>query len=238
MADVPEQIIIGGKEYNPEDAASLIELGNKWKKTESDLNTSLDKVYPEYTRATQRNKEMETELEAAKKDREELAEIKKAQQAAKEKAETPEDAEAIRANARKYRILTEDAATEKGYMTKAEIEEFISQKEASQKLIAGVEKQGQQLESEIDGSDGRVPFIYKAVLPFAATYKINDLKDAYEQMNERANAKWKEAQIAKEDKGGLSTLRSGGAKKEPTTPKYTNNNIHEALGEWLDSIPK
>ena len=42
--NAPEQIIINGQEYSPEDATQLIELGNKYRKMEGDLNTSLDKV--------------------------------------------------------------------------------------------------------------------------------------------------------------------------------------------------
>ncbi len=236
MPDVPEQITINGKEYDPEDAAQLIELGNKWRKTETDLNTSLDKVYPEYTKATQRNKELETELTEARAAREELAEIKKAQEAAKVKAETPEDAESIRANARKYGLVDDGFLKENGYMTEARFKELLSETQTQQKLVEGVEKQGKQLEAEINGSDGRVPFVYKSVLPYAATYKIDDLKEAYEQMNELANARWKEAQIAKEEKPGLSTLRGGGGKKEPQRPKYTDDNLGAALGEWIDSV--
>lgn len=236
MPEVPEQITINGKEYDPEDLDQLIELGSKWRKTEAELNTSLDKVYPEYTRATQRNKELETELTDARAAREELAEIKKAQETAKIKAETPEDAAAIRENARKYGLIDDESLNKKGYMTEARFKELLSETQTQQKLVEGVEKQGEQLESEIDGSDGRVPFVYKAVLPYAATYKIDDLKEAYEQMNERANARWKEAQIAKEDKGGLRTLSGGGGKKEPQRPKYTNDNLGAALGEWIDSV--
>lgn len=236
MPEVPEQITINGKEYDPEDAAQLIELGSKWRKTETELNTSLDKVYPEYTKATQRNKELETELNEARAAREELAEIKRKQEEAKARAETPEEIQNARKAARELGLLDEDVLKEKGYMTRDELKEFLVQEQNQQKLIEGVEKQGKQLEQEINGSDGRVPFVYEAVLPYAATYKINDLKEAYERMNERANARWKEAQIEKENKGGLSTLTGGGGKKEPQRPKYTNDNIGAALGEWLDSI--
>jgi hypothetical protein len=233
MPEEPEQITINGKEYDPEDAAQLIELGSKWRKTESDLNTSLDKVYPEYTRATQRNKELETELAERNA---KLDEYQKETEARKVKAETPEEIQNARKAARELGLLDEDSIKEKGYMTREEMKDFLAQEQTQRKLVEGVEKQGKQLESDIDGSDGRVPFVYKSVLPYAATYKIDDLKEAYEQMNERANARWKEAQIAREDKGGLSTLRSAGGKKEPQRPKITNDNLGAALGEWLDEV--
>jgi hypothetical protein len=233
MPDVPEQITINGREYDPEDAAQLIELGSKWRKTETELNTPLDKVYPEFTKSRQELKEAREQL--AERDQR-LEEFTKQQEAAKVKAETPEDIQNARKAARELGLLDEDVLKEKGYMTRDQMKEFLAQEQTQRQLVEGVEKQGKQLEGEIDGSDGRVPFVYKAVLPYAATYKIDDLKEAYEQMNERANARWKEAQIEKENKGGLSTLQGGGGKKEPQRPKYTNDNIGAALGEWLDSI--
>ena len=233
MADVQEKITINGQEYDPEEATQLIELGNKWRKTETDLNTSLDKVYPEYTKATGRIKGLEQEL--AERDAK-LEEFTKAQEAKKIEAETPEEIQKAKKALRELGSVDSEYLTEKGYMTKDEVREFLSQEQTQRDLVAGVEKQGKQLEGEIDGSDGRVPFVYKAVLPYAATYKIDNLKEAYEQMNERANARWKEAQIAKEDKGGLRTLQSRGGTKEPTKPKYTTDNIGAALSEWIDSI--
>lgn len=233
MAEVPEQITINGKEYDPEDLDQLIELGSKWRKTEAELNTSLDKVYPEYTRATQRNKELETTL--AERDSK-LAEFQKEQEASKVKAETPEDIQNARKAARELGLFDEDALKERGYMTEARFKELLSETQTQQKLVEGVEKQGKQLESEINGSDGRVPFVYKSVLPYAATYKIDDLKEAYEQMNELANARWKEAQIEKEQSKGLNTLKGGGGKKEPQRPKYTDDNLGAALGEWIESV--
>lgn len=236
MPDVPEQITINGKEYDPEDAAQLIELGSKWRKTETELNTPLDKVYPEFTKTRQELKGVNEALAEREARLAEYERKDKEAQAAKLKAETPEDAEAIRENARKYGLIDDKFLEEKKFMTEARFKELLSETQTQQKLVEGVEKQGKQLEGEIDGSDGRVPFVYKSVLPYAATYKIDNLKEAYEQMNELANARWKEAQIAKEERPGLSTLSGGGGKKEPQRPKYTDANIGAALGEWLDSV--
>lgn len=236
MPDVPEKLTINGQEYDPEDAAQLIELGSKWRKTETELNTPLDKVYPEFTRTRQELKSVNETL--AERDAR-IAEYERKEreaQEAKAKAETPEEIQNARKAARELGLLDEEILREKGYMTEARFKELLSETQTQQKLVEGVEKQGRQLEKEIDGSDGRVPFVYKAVLPYAATYKIDDLKEAYEQMNEKANARWKEAQIAKEEKPGLSTLRGGGGKKEPQRPKYTDDNLGAALSEWIDSV--
>ena len=83
-----EKIVINGQEYSPEDATQYLELGRKYKDIESKLNTSLDKVYPEYTKASQRNKELEQQL---KESDAKVAELSKPKP-----PELPEDKKAIR----------------------------------------------------------------------------------------------------------------------------------------------
>lgn len=224
----PEQITINGQAYSPEDATQLIELGNKYKKMESDLNTSLDKVYPEYTRTSQELKEKERLL--AERDAE-LARYKQQEQ----KVETPDNIAQARKAAREIGLADEDFLKEKGYMTRDEAEQFWSDKQKQQEEVKTVLNTASALEKEIDGSDGRVPFNQKAVLAYAASYGIEDLRSAYDEMNEKANARWKEEQIAKEQRPGLTTLNAGG-KKEPQRPKIDNSNLGAAIGEWLEEI--
>lgn len=230
----PEQIIINGREYSSEDATQLIELGNKWKETESKLNTSLDKVYPEYTRTTQELKDAKAQI--AERD----AEIEKfrQQQAAKERDEqTPDEVKKAKQAARELGLADEDYLKEKGYMTRGEVEEYLSQQQRNQEAGKAVLDQCAQLEKEIDGSDGRVPFDTEAVLFYANGKNIADVKEAYNQMNKKGNAKWEADQIAKEERPGLTTLQPGG-NKEPKRVKYTNDNIGQALGEWLNGLPE
>lgn len=227
----PEQIIINGREYSSEDATQLIELGNKWKETESKLNTSLDKVYPEYTKATQQNKDYQRQL--AERD----AELEKyrAQQAETLKAQTPNEIKDARRAARELGLADEDYLKEKGYMTRDEMDMYYTEKQTLQRQADSILEQTKALEKKIDGSDGRVPFDQKSVLAYQNVYGIADAMDAYEQMNERANAKWKAQQIEQEQRPGLTTLKPGG-NKEPIAPKYTNANIGNAIGEWLNGI--
>ena len=227
----PEQIIINGQAYSPEDATQLVELGNKWKKTESELNTSLDKVYPEYTKASQRAAQLEKELAESRAE----AERYKQEQVEKAKAETPDTIQQARKAARELGLADEDYLKEKGYMTRDEVDQYFAEKQNQQELVKNVLSNAASLEKEIDGSDGRVPFDQRAVLAYAASYGIDDLRQAYDQMNERGNAKWKEAQIAQESRPGLTTLTSNG-KKEPARVKIDNNNLGDVLGEWLNGI--
>ena len=230
--DAPEQIIINGQEYSPEDAQSLIELGNKWRETESSLNTSLDKVVPEYTKATQDRSRLEKEI--ADRDAK-IAEFTRQQEEKAAKANTPEDAEAIRANARKYGLLDEETVKERGYLTKNEVEEMLSQREVNQRLVDTVNKEADQLTKEIDGTDGRPKFNSKAVLAYAGTYNFKTLREAYEDMNSDQLAPWKERQLAEARKPGLTTLKASGV-KTPEKTKITGDNFKDALNEALFGV--
>ncbi len=222
----PEQIIINGREYTPEDASSLIELGNKYREYEKNLNTSLDKVVPEYTRATQRAarlSEVEKELQ------EKNARLEELQRKQQEKA-LPSDRDTVLKTAREYGLVDKDLLSSEGYIKKTDLDEYFSQRQNQQQLVDNILKQAGSLEKDIDGSDGRVPFDQKAVLAYASAYNISDLKEAYDQMNERANAKWKEAQLAREQRPGLTTLKGGG-KKVPEHPKVTDDNFRQMWDE-------
>ncbi len=211
----PEQIIINGQEFSSEDASRYIDLGRKYSEMESKLNTSLDKVYPEYTKATQRLKELETDNAEKARLLEELQTKKPA---------IPEDrAQAIKA-AREMGLADQDYLKEKGYMTRAEMDSYYTEKQNQQKLVENVLNQADTLAKEIDGSDGRAAFNKKAVLAYAAQYQISDLKEAYEEMYEPNNKAWKDAQIAKASRPGLTTLKPGGT-KQPVKTKVSDDNF-------------
>lgn len=225
-ANAPLQVItVNGQEYNPEDASQLIELGNKWKETESRLNTSLDKVFPEYTKATQEAAQLRKDLE--ERDRR-LAEF----QTKQKEAEIPQDTKAALEAARALGLADRDYLKEQGYVRKEDLDSYFAEKQSQQQLVENVMKQANKLESEIDGSDGRVPFNQKAVLAYASAYNIQDLKAAYEEMNEGANKAWQERQLAEAKRPGMTTLKGGGV-KTPEPVKITNDNFQQALAEAL-----
>lgn len=222
----PEQIIINGQEYSPEDASSLIELGNKYRQMEKDLNTPLDKLMPKYTMASQRAAradQLERDLAEQKRLNEEY------QAKVKQQSTPPERTDALKV-ARELGLADMEYLQQEGYIKKSDLEEFFNQKKSEQQLIDNVLNQASVLEKEIDGSDGRVPFNQKAVLAYAGAYNISDLKQAYEEMNESANTKWKNDQIAKTERPGLTTLRPGG-KKAPTEVKVTDDNFKQLWDE-------
>ena len=230
----PEKIVINGQEYDPEQANQLIELGSKYQEMESKLNTSLDKVYPEYTKASQRASELERQLEARNA---EFARLQQEQQARQQQAQQPEDVRAAREAARKLGLADEDYLKEKGYMTREEVDSYFAQKQNEEKAAQDVLAEASKLEREIDGSDGRQPFNPAAVMSYAYVNGVTDLRQAYDQMNEKYNSAWKERQIEAQQREGLTTLKAGG-KKEPQRAKITNDNLGDALGEWLNGLPE
>lgn len=222
----PSQVIINGKEYDPAEAQNLIELGNKYRETETKYNTKLENVFPEYTRSTQKAKELEEKL--ADRERQ-LTEYQKA----KEAADKPEDVVKVQEEARKAGILLKEDLASAGYLTREDAIKFFQSQQAEREAVQKVWSDADALEKEIDGADGRIPFVKEAVISYAAQLKINDLKEAYEQMYARHNAVWKERQIEGAQTKGLSTINGTSSKKEPARVKITDDNVEELLREAL-----
>lgn len=230
MADenAPEKLIINGQEYSLDDVAGLVDKGNKYDQIEKETNTPLDKVFPEFTKSRQQIKDYETQI--ADRDRE-LAEYKKAKVDLAQ-AETPEEITKAKAALRQLGTVDEDYLKQSGYMTKQEAEEFWTAKRTEEKQVEALNKEGQRLEDEIDGSDGRTPFIYRAVLAYGNAYQKENLMDAYNEMNERVNKKWTDAQLAAEEaKRPTATISIARGRKEPTETKVTNDNLTANLAE-------
>ena len=61
-----EKIKLGDKEYTQEELSQLVGLGEFAKEVETKQNRKLDKIYPDYVKATQRLSELEKELEETK----------------------------------------------------------------------------------------------------------------------------------------------------------------------------
>ena len=58
----PEKIKLGEKEYTQDELSKLVGLGETANELETKWNTKIDRLYPEYTKATQERKELEDKL--------------------------------------------------------------------------------------------------------------------------------------------------------------------------------
>ena len=148
----------------------------------------------------------------------------------KPKVELPADKQETLKAARELGLADQDYLKEEGYVKKSDLDEFFNTKQSQQKLVDNILTTAGKLEKEIDGSDGRVPFDQDGVLAYASAYNISDLTEAYDKLNNKANAKWKEAQIDAAERPGLTTLKGGG-KKTPERVKVTDDNFKDLWNE-------
>lgn len=225
----PSQVIeINGQEYDPAEAQSLIDLGNKTREMETKWNTKLDSVWPEYGRSREQLKTYETELTEARKQLQEF------QSKRQEGSETQTDVSEAREAARKLGIVLDDDLGKAGYIKKDDLESWYEAKRQQDQSINAVLGEADKLATDIDGSDGRPKFNKRAVMAYASAYQKGSLLEAYEEMNEDSLKPWKEQQVALQRKSSLKTIGGGGSKKEPTEPKVTKDNFLASLGDALN----
>ncbi|MHB9161558.1 MAG: hypothetical protein ACYC6W_11850, partial [Nitrosotalea sp.] len=146
----------------------------------------------------------------------------------------PRDPANIRKAAREVGLADVDYLNEQGYVKKTDLDEYFTSRQTQQKLVDNILTKASSLEGKIDGSDGRVPFDSDAVLAYASAYNIEDLEQAYDKMNSKGNARWKEAQLARVERQGLTTLKGGG-KREPEKVKVTDDNFGQMWDEMFGS---
>lgn len=225
--EVPSKIVINGQEYDSSDAQELIGLGQKTREYEQKWNTSLDRVWPEYGRLSQEYKTTQSELEKA---RTQLSQFEQKKDAG---TETESDVMKAREAARKLGIIMKDDLDQSGYLRKDQLDSYLEEREMQRKAVEQVLQNAENLEKEIDGTDGRPKFNKKVVLSYANTYGFNDLKAAYEDMHADSINAWKEAQISAQKKPGLKTLSSTPGNKEPKSSPVTDDNVNDRLREAL-----
>lgn len=222
----PETISINGVDYSLEEAQTLIETGKRTQEAETKWNTKLDNVWPEYGKLTQEQKNWE---EQKKKYEEDLAKLQTKQELG---TETAEDVAKAKEAARKLGITLNEDLEKNGYIKKEDLEKYLEERDTKQEAVRKVLAEADKLETEIDGSDGRPAFNKKVVLAYANSYGKSDLKEAYEEMNEKALKAWQEAQIEAKKGKSLKTLQPGG-EKNPKQEKVTDDNVKDLLKEKL-----
>lgn len=218
----PSKVIINGEEFDPTEASDLINVGRQTREYETQYNTKLDRVWPEYGKAT-------TELAKA---RQELQEFRSKQSAGTDTAQDRADAN----TAAKTLGIDPSELDKAGYIKKDQVdqlfEEKFTERETKSQAIKAVLDQADALEKSIDGTDGRPKFNKRAVMAYASTFGLG-LQEAYDEMNQDSLKVWKDTQLAAEKKKGIKTLEPGGA-KEPKTPSMKNDdNFRNALREAL-----
>lgn len=217
VEETPEPVIekykIGEEEITADEYKQMKEAYALKQELEGKWNTSIDKVYPDYTKKTQQLKEAQEELDRIKSQvppipQDEEQAIKEAREAAK----------------RLGILTTEDT----DYLNKV-IEERIAE---SQRVQAFADK-AMGLEKQIDGTDGRPRFDAEKVITFMRDSGIADLETAYEVLNKDDLAKWRSEQISRARSTGIPTSQPSGF-KVPEDVRVTRDNLEEMMREALN----
>lgn len=216
-----EKVKVGEAEYTQEELNRLVGLGKLAVESETKFNTKVDKIWPEYTKKSQKLAELEKEIEGYR-----------AEQA--NKAKLPENEEqAIREAkeaAKKLGIVTDDAFEDR--MGKV-FTRYYQQERQAERLV----EQGQDLEKKIDGSDGRPAFVLTDVLEYMRDNMggQGNLDTAYKLMHEDALDKWRETELGKSRKQGMTTATiPGGSIKTPPQVKVTDDNLDSLVAEMFN----
>jgi len=209
-----EKIKLGDKEYTQSELQDLVGIGEKTREIETNLNTKIDRVYPEYTKATQKNREYEAKI----KDYE-------------TKTATPQlDEESIRQAkeaAKKIGIVTDDGIAE--FVSK-NFRQMYMQERAAEKLLDDC----RDFEKDMDGTDGRPKFKTEEILQYMQETGIRNPEKAYKDKYEKEVDSWKEGKLGQARKSGMVTeTGSTAGGKEPTKVPVTRDNLDQLIKEAL-----
>lgn len=216
----PETITVGDKQYTQEELNDLVGLGQIAREVEQRYSTKLDRVYPEYTKSRQELKELKEQLEELKNQK-------------PQKVEEMDEAQIIQAQkaARQLGILTKEDIADLGLMTKEQVQGFINEYRAGEKLL----EQSRTLENKYDGKDGRPVYKTEDILEYMQETGIKEPETAYKIKYEEALSTWREKKTADARKSGLVTeTTSTAGNKLPQNVKITRDNLDRMVSEALE----
>ena len=197
----PEKVKIGEKEYGQEELARVVGLGELGMELETKWNTKLEKVYPEFTKATQ-------ERDVYKKQVDEYETAKTKDKAAKGEELSPEET--------KKQALVE--AEGLGLIHTGNVNQIIANYLAARDLIDDTEAVISQAEE-----DGKPKTTVDDLLAHMETTGIKSPDKAYKDKFEKELDELKEKKLASIKGNGMQTMDTSTAgSKEPEIPKLTN----------------
>lgn len=204
------KIKIGEEEYTQEELDRLVKLGKIGLEAEEKYQTKIDRVWPEFTKKSQRIKELERRINERET---EAAKAKKTEEL------TDEDRRKIaRAEAKKLGIVLDEDFEER-YARLRAAEQL--REDAEDVALDGAEKYG-------------IKTTGRKILEYMAERGIRDPDDAFELMFKPQIRKWEREQLEGKKGAGLvtETASTAGA-KEPEKPKITKANLKEFVSEAL-----
>lgn len=221
-----DRIKVGEVEYTLEELSGLVQDGQFKREIEEKQNTKLDKVFGEYTKLTQAQKDWAAkEADYEKK----LAEATKPAVDADKAGElTPEIIAQAKAEAKKIGLLSEEDVKE--YFDK-KFPEMYSQQRAYDKII----DTANDYAKEIDGNDGRPAFVVEDVFGHMKETGIRDPYKAYKDLHEEKLDEWKAKQLSKKGSDFVTEPSSSAGGKTPPEVRPTRDNLDDLLKEAIRS---
>jgi len=211
--ETPEAIKVGDNEYSPDELSSLVELGKIGKEAEEKYNTKIDKVWPEFTKASQELKDFRSKAEAADK-----AKVDEKVSAGQELSEDEQKAQAL------------DQGEKLGLVTNRTLRKEVLQVLEARDLLSDC----RGFEKDMDGKDGRPAFKTQDVLAHMEETGIKNPEKAYKDKFESQLDTWKETQLSKaKPRGVVSETTSSAGGKEPSEVKATHQNLDSLIRESL-----
>lgn len=219
------KIKVGEEEFSSEELSELVRIGKLGREVETKQNIKLENVYPEFTRKSQKLKEYEAKINQFESQNTATSPQGSSSIPASEEQAIQEAKEA----ARKLGILTKEDLADLGFVSKQDFRSFYDQERAAEKLLENASK----FEKEIDGTDGRPPFKTRDVLEFMDNNGVTNLETAYKLMHEKELDAWKESELSKSKRPGLTTQEKTTPAKAPAQVKATKDNLGALIEEEL-----
>jgi hypothetical protein len=213
--EVQDKIKIGDNEYDPTELEAALKRAKEVEELEKKYNTKVDKVWPEYGKSQSRLKEMEEELASLKT------------QATQQPSEySPDQVAQAREAAKKIGLITDDAFAD---TLAKHFRDLYRQEREAEKIL----DKGKELETKIDGSDGRPKFVLEDVLNHMAETGIKDLEKAYKDRYENELDQWKTKQLNRQKLSFVSDDSPTITNREPEPVKITDDNIDNLVMQGL-----
>lgn len=216
---VSDKIKLGEEEFTTDELQDLVKLGRIGREAEEKFNTSIDKVWPSYTKTTQELKEKSERLEQLERE----ALNKKAESG--QQLSDDELAQRAREEARRL-----------GLVTREELDNYFESKASAREQAQMLLTDCRGLEKEIDGTDGRPAFKTNEMLEYMQETGIKNPTSAYKQKFESQLDKWKEEKLASNKGSGFPTIESSSAGSEKLPPDKIPKNpeeLHKALSDFF-----
>lgn len=205
QVEIPK-VKLGDKEYNQDELNALVGLGEKAREIEKN-HGSIDKFVSEFGRKNE-------DIGKYKKEIDELR--AKASAGIKFEELTQEQKEIAKQQIKS--VFGDELMTRQDY--------------ALQRQVEKIKDECEQLEVEIDGTDGRPKFDREKVLEHMKNPDVpKNILKAYKDLHEKELDEWRQKQIIASKPKGFYTETAVPGSKEPKEVRVTNDNVDKLFYE-------